>query len=137
MIHSMPCKNLCRLYIHLAFTYSIGPSSVVCSEFGPAPLLPPMRVLKVQWSRALNLVCEVALRITRILIDYARKLPRTWPRYLGQTPMRRGLMRRRISANVQRLKSSMPFKRILALQNIPLFKQPFKTQPQIGNEDVT
>ena len=35
-----------------------------------------------------------------------------------------------------RLKSSMPFK-CLALQNILLSKQPFKTQPQIENEDVT
>ena len=35
------------------------------------------------------------------------------------------------------LKSSMPFKCDLALQNIPLSKQPFKTQPQIENEDVT
>ena len=31
----------------------------------------------------------------------------------------------------------MPFQRDLALQNIPLSKQPFKTQPQIENEDVT
>ena len=31
----------------------------------------------------------------------------------------------------------MPFKRNLALQNIPFSKQPFKTQPQIENEDVT
>ena len=31
-----------------------------------------------------------------------------------------------------RLKSSMPFKRDLALQNIPLSKQPFTTQPQIA-----
>ena len=31
----------------------------------------------------------------------------------------------------------MPFKRDLALQNIPLSTQPFKTQPQIENEDVT
>jgi hypothetical protein len=31
----------------------------------------------------------------------------------------------------------MPFKRNLAFQNIPLSKQPFKTQPQIENEDVT
>jgi hypothetical protein len=31
----------------------------------------------------------------------------------------------------------MPFKRNLALQNIPLSKQPFKTQLQIENEDVT
>jgi hypothetical protein len=36
-----------------------------------------------------------------------------------------------------RLKSSMPFKRDLALQNIPLSNQPFKTQPEIENEDVT
>ena len=38
---------------------------------------------------------------------------------------------------MSRLKSSMPFKRDLALQNIPLSKQPFKMQPQIQNEDVT
>ena len=36
-----------------------------------------------------------------------------------------------------RLKSSMPFKHDLALQNIPLSKQPYKTQPQIENEDIT
>ena len=34
-------------------------------------------------------------------------------------------------------KSSMPFKCDLALQSIPLSKQPFKLQPQIENEDVT
>jgi hypothetical protein len=37
MIHWMPCRNPCRLYIHLAFTYSVGPSSVVRSELGLAP----------------------------------------------------------------------------------------------------
>ena len=31
----------------------------------------------------------------------------------------------------------MPFNCDLALQNIPLPKQPFKTQPQIENEGVT
>ena len=36
-----------------------------------------------------------------------------------------------------RLKSSMLFKCDLALQNIPLSKQPYKTQPEIENEDVT
>ena len=36
-----------------------------------------------------------------------------------------------------RLKSSMPFKCDLALQNISLSKQPSKMQPQIENEDVT
>ena len=30
----------------------------------------------------------------------------------------------------------MPFKRDLGLQNTPLSKQPFKTQPQIENEDI-
>ena len=34
MIHLMPCRNPCRLYIHLAFTYSVGPPSVVWSELG-------------------------------------------------------------------------------------------------------
>ena len=34
----------------------------VWSELGPAPSFPPMRVLEEQWSRALSLVCEVALR---------------------------------------------------------------------------
>ena len=31
----------------------------------------------------------------------------------------------------------MPFKRDSALQNTPLLKQPFKTQPQIENKDLT
>ena len=57
MIHLMPC----RLYIHLAFTYSVGPSSVVRKELGPALSFRPMRMLDVQLSQALNLVCEMAL----------------------------------------------------------------------------
>jgi hypothetical protein len=57
----MPCTNLGRLYIHLAFTYSVGPSNVVWSELGPAPPLPPTRVLEAYWSWALSLVCEVTL----------------------------------------------------------------------------
>ena len=36
-----------------------------------------------------------------------------------------------------RLKPSKPFKCDFNLQNIPPSKQPFKTQPQIENEDVT
>jgi hypothetical protein len=60
MIRSMPRRNPRRLHIHLAFTYSVGPSSVVGSELGPAPPFPPTRVLEVQWPRALSLVCEVA-----------------------------------------------------------------------------
>ena len=76
MIYWMPCKNPCRLYIHLAFTYYVGPLSVVWTELGPASPFPPMRVLEVHWSRALSLVWEVALkmrsfRVTAIItIDY-------------------------------------------------------------------
>ena len=34
---------------HLAFTYSVGPSSVAWSELGPAPPFPLARVLEVEW----------------------------------------------------------------------------------------
>ena len=61
MIHLMACRNPCRLYVHCAFTYFVGPSSVMWSELGLAPPFPPMRVLEVQWSHALGLMCEVAL----------------------------------------------------------------------------
>jgi hypothetical protein len=43
--------------------YSVGPSSVVRSKLGPAPPFPPMRVLEVSWSLALDLVWEVALSL--------------------------------------------------------------------------
>jgi hypothetical protein len=47
MIHWMSCRSPRRLYIHLAFTYSIGLSSVVWSELGLAPPFPPMGLLEV------------------------------------------------------------------------------------------
>ena len=50
----------------LPFTYFVGPSSVVCSELGPAPPFPPMRVLEVYRSQALSLVCEVALGLVTL-----------------------------------------------------------------------
>ena len=60
-------RNPCWLCIHLAFThtYSVGPSSVVWNEanLDRLRLFPPMRVLEVQWSRALSLVREVALNL--------------------------------------------------------------------------
>ena len=70
MIHSTPCRNPCRLYIHLAFTCSIGPSSVVWGELGPALPFPPMRVLELWWSWALSLMCEVALSVTPMYLTY-------------------------------------------------------------------
>ena len=62
MIYLIPCWNPCRLYIHLAFTYPIGPSSVVWSELGLAPPFPLMRVLARQWAWAMSLVREVVLK---------------------------------------------------------------------------
>ena len=59
----MPRRNPCRLYIHLAFTYFVGPSSIVWSKLGPAPPFPPMRVLELQWPWALSLVYEVAVSV--------------------------------------------------------------------------
>ena len=59
----MPCRNPCRLSIHLAFTYYVGLASIVWRELGPAPMFPPTRVLEVYWLEALSLVCEVALRV--------------------------------------------------------------------------
>ena len=73
----MPRRNPCRLYIHLAFTYYVGPSSVVWSKFGPAPPFPPMRVFEVYWSRALNLVCEMALSFCKFLTFDTQKLAHT------------------------------------------------------------
>jgi hypothetical protein len=49
-----PWRNPCGLCIHLAFTYSVGPSSVVSNELGLAPSFPPMTVVEVQWSWALR-----------------------------------------------------------------------------------
>jgi hypothetical protein len=67
MTHMISCRNSCILYIHLAFTYSIGPSTVVWIKLGPALPFPPMKVLEVLWSRALSLVCELALTTVQTL----------------------------------------------------------------------
>ena len=61
-------SNWCHAGINVSSTSilqsltSNSPSTVVwSSEVGPAPPLPPMRVLEVRWSRAPSLVCDVAL----------------------------------------------------------------------------
>ena len=58
LIHLMSCRNPCRLYIHLTISCYFCPSSVVCNEPFSAT-----KVLEVQWSHALDLMCEVALGI--------------------------------------------------------------------------
>jgi hypothetical protein len=49
------------------YAYFVGPSSVVGSELGLAPPFPPMRLLEVNWSRVLSLVCEVALTVCAMI----------------------------------------------------------------------
>ena len=81
----IPCRKLCKRCVRLAFTYFVCPSSVVWSEVGQAPPFPPMRVLEVQWSRALNLVCEVALRSkTKGILRYYRSKAKSWIRLVLQ-----------------------------------------------------
>ena len=80
----MPCRNPCGLYIHLAFTYSDGPRSVVCSELALTPPFPPMRVLEVQWSQALCLMCEVVLRVGLQWGPRPKKLPKGVIPFIGQ-----------------------------------------------------
>jgi hypothetical protein len=51
-------KSMKTYNIHLAFTYSIDPSSAMWSKLVRALPFPPMRVVEVQWSCALSLMCE-------------------------------------------------------------------------------
>jgi hypothetical protein len=46
-------------YIYLAFTHSVGPSSVVWSELGPAPPFPANESAWSEWSQALSLVALI------------------------------------------------------------------------------
>ena len=62
LIHSLPCRNPCRLSIHEVFFGPLGLHLRVWSELGRSPPFWPMRALRLQWSWAFNVVCEVALR---------------------------------------------------------------------------
>ena len=73
MIHSMPYKNPRRFYINIAFTYSVGPSSVVWSELGPTPPFPPMRVPQVQWSQPLVSYVKWPLRCPILIYRHLTK----------------------------------------------------------------
>ena len=61
LIHSPPCRTPCRLFIHEVFFGPLGLHLRVWSELGRSLPFRPMRALRLQWSRALSLVCEVAL----------------------------------------------------------------------------
>ena len=61
LIHSPPCRTPCRLFIHELSFGPLGLHLLVWSELGRSPPFQPMRALTLPWSRAFNLVCEVAL----------------------------------------------------------------------------
>ena len=63
MIHLMPCRNPCRLHIHHAFTYSVGPSSIVWVNWDRLCLFHQWECWKCN-GHGLSVLCEVAL--TRI-----------------------------------------------------------------------
>ena len=63
LIHSPPCRTPCRLFIHKVFFGPLGLHLREWSELGRSPPIRPMRGLRLQWSWAFNLACEVALSL--------------------------------------------------------------------------
>ena len=59
LIHSMPCRTPCWLFIHEIFFGPLGLHLLVWSELGWSPPLRPMSALGLHWYRAFGLVCEV------------------------------------------------------------------------------
>ena len=97
LIQSPSYRTPCRLFIHEVFFGPLGLHLRVWSELGRPPLFQPMRALRLQWSHACKLVCEVALSI---YLQHISHIENDWA-----------------SMECSRLKSSMPFKHDLALQN--------------------
>ena len=60
-IHSPPCRTTCKLFNHELFFGSLGIHLRVWNELGQSPPFWPMRTLRLQWSWAFSLVCEVAV----------------------------------------------------------------------------
>ena len=61
IIHFMSCRTSCSFSHPLQIPWSLRPSSSSIKWSGP---FPPMRNFRFQWSRALNLLCKVALRLS-------------------------------------------------------------------------
>jgi hypothetical protein len=72
LIHSPPCRTPCKLFIHEVLFGPLGLHLGVRSELGRSSPFRPMRALRVQWSRAFSLVCEVALKSTPVWRDSSR-----------------------------------------------------------------
>ena len=78
LIHSPPYRTSCRLFIYEVFFGPLDLHLRVWSELGRSPPFWPMRALRLQWSRAFSLVCEVTLTcvyLTNVCwLDYYREL---------------------------------------------------------------
>ena len=61
LVHNPPCRTPCTLFFHEVFFGPLGLHLRVWSELGQSPPFRPMRSLRLQWSWAFSLVCEVAL----------------------------------------------------------------------------
>ena len=65
IIHSMPCRNPSRIYIHSNFLGLLSPQALVWGEVGWSWHFPPMWDFRFQWSMALKLQCKVPLSEAR------------------------------------------------------------------------
>jgi hypothetical protein len=74
LIHNLPCRTPCGLFIHKLSFGPLGLHLLVWIELGQSPQFLLMRALTLQWSWAFSLVCEVALSIDMVLGLY-------WPKY--------------------------------------------------------
>ena len=71
VICHLSCTNLCRIFIHDNLFRPLGLHLLVWSELGQSWPFQPMNGLRKQWSRAFNLMCEMALSYTWLWIDMA------------------------------------------------------------------
>ena len=63
LIHSLPCRTPCRLFIHGVFFGPLDLHQPVWNGLELSLPFRPMRALRLQWLRAFSLGCEVALRV--------------------------------------------------------------------------
>ena len=67
----MPCKSPCRRYIHRAFTFSGGPSSIVWNELGPAS--PAFSTNECAWSVIMVMGSQSRVCVVALIVCYDAK----------------------------------------------------------------
>ena len=80
LIHSPSRRTPYRLFIHVVFFGPLGLHLRVWSELGRSLPFRPMRALRLQWTWAFSLVCEVALKLSMgsMYCIYLSTLQKTW-----------------------------------------------------------